>query len=287
MASTYDDNWRPSARDMHLINTGRKPAWAKKVTEIGPREKRPRTSNAPSEIAMRRVTEPDYHPPFSETDLKNVRKGETMMNQRIADAIARKVDLKVDANADGISVADLSKTPVRFFIWSHGLDYVVKIIRSATDHDAIRCKSIKDVVDVINKNTIGEAMNVNKAKQILEQAGYVIENPQINEADDYSVHGEFSDEMSIILDEFNDLALEKKNDDSYHTLCKANMDGDAISIAVYQKNSTEDWDYNILNLAFEHGQFLLYDPEDDHIIEYYDPNDDFVDQVFRDIDNFF
>lgn len=287
MAGTYDDNWRPTARDMHLLNTGRKPAWAKKVTEIGPREKRLRTSNAPSEIAMRRVTEPDYHPPFSETDLKNVRKGETMMNQRIADAIARKVDLKVDANADGISVADLSKTPVRFFIWSHGLDYVVKIIRSATDHDAIRCKSIKDVVDVINKNTIGEAMNVNKAKQILEQAGYVIENPQINEADDYSVHPEFSDEMSLILDEFNDIAPTKKNDDSYHTLCKANMDGDAITIEVYQKNSTEDWDYNRLSLAFEHGQFLLYDPEDDHIIEYYDPNDDFVDQVFRDIDNFF
>ena len=36
MASTYDDNWRPTARDMHLLNTGRKPAWAKKVTEIGP-----------------------------------------------------------------------------------------------------------------------------------------------------------------------------------------------------------------------------------------------------------
>lgn len=181
MASTYDDDWRPSARDMHLINTGRKPAWAKKVTEIGPREKRLRTSNAPSEIAMRRVTEPDYHPPFSETDLKTVRQGEVMMNQRIADAIARKVDLNVDADADGITVADLSKTPVRFFVWSHGLDYVVKIIRSATDHDAIRCKSIKEVVDVINKNTIGEAMNVNKAKQILEQAGYVVENPQINE----------------------------------------------------------------------------------------------------------
>lgn len=174
MANTYDDNWRPSARDMHLINTGRKPAWAKKVTEIGPREKRLRTANTPSELAMRRVTEPDYRPPFSETDLKTVRKGEFMMNQHIADAIARKVDLNVSASADGISV-DSSKSPVRFFIWSHGLDYVVKIIRSATDHDAIRCKSIKDVVDVINKNIIGEAMNVNKAKQILEQAGYVVE----------------------------------------------------------------------------------------------------------------
>lgn len=180
MANTYDDNWRPSARDMRLINTGRKPAWAKKVTEIGPREKRLRTANTPSELAMRRVTEPDYRPPFSETDLKTVRKGELMMNQRIADAIARKVDLNVSASADGISV-DSSKSPVRFFIWSHGLDYVVKIIRSATDHDAIRCKSIKDVVDVIDKNTIGEAMNIIKAKQILEQAGYVIENPQINE----------------------------------------------------------------------------------------------------------
>jgi len=191
MANTYDDNWRPSARDMHLINTGRKPAWAKKVTEIGPREKRLRTSNAPSEVAMRKVTEPDYRPPFSETDLKTVRQGEVMMNQRIADAIARKVDLNVDADADGITVADLSKSPVRFFIWSHGLDYVVKIIRSATEHDAIRCKSIKEVVDVINKNTIGEAMNVNKAKQILEQAGYVVENPQLNE------------DVDITLEDFN------------------------------------------------------------------------------------
>ena len=59
MTNTYDDNWRPSARDMRLINTGRKPAWAKKVTEIGPREKRLRTANTPSEVAMRRVTEPD------------------------------------------------------------------------------------------------------------------------------------------------------------------------------------------------------------------------------------
>ena len=175
MANTYDDNWRPSARDMHLINTGRKPAWAKKVTEIGPREKRLRTANTPSELAMRRVTEPDYRPPFSETDLKTVRQGELMMNQRIADAIARKVDLNVSADADGITVTDLSKSPVRFFIWSHGLDYVVKIIRSATEHDVIRCKSIKEIVDVINKNIIGESINVNKAKHILEQAGYIVE----------------------------------------------------------------------------------------------------------------
>ena len=174
MANTYDDNWRPSARDMHLINTGRKPAWAKKVTEIGPREKRLRTANTPSEVAMRRVTEPDYRPPFSETDLKTVRQGELMMNQRIADAIARKVDLNVSASSDGISV-DSSKSPVRFFIWSHGLDYVVKIIRSATEYDVIRCKSIKEIVDVINKNIIGESINVNKAKHILEQAGYIVE----------------------------------------------------------------------------------------------------------------
>lgn len=190
MANTYDDNWRPSARDMHLINTGRKPAWAKKVTEIGPREKRLRTANTPSELAMRRVTEPDYRPPFSEIDLKTVRKGELMMNQRIADAIARKVDLNVSASADGISV-DSSKSPVRFFIWSHGLDYVVKIIRSATDHDAIRCKSIKDVVDVINKNTIGENtigenMNLNEAKRILKNAGYLIERDTQDIPEKYS-----------------------------------------------------------------------------------------------------
>ena len=189
-ANTYDDNWRPSARDMHLINTGRKPAWAKKVTEIGPREKRLRTANTPSELAMRKVTEPDYRPPFSETDLKTVRKGELMMNQRIADAIARKVDLNVSASADGISV-DSSKSPVRFFIWSHGLDYVVKIIRSATEHDVIRCKSIKEIVDVINKNTIGENtigenMNLNEAKRILKNAGYLIERDTQDIPEKYS-----------------------------------------------------------------------------------------------------
>lgn len=126
-------------------------------------------------------------------------------------------------------------------------------------------------------------MNLQEAKKVMRNAGYSL----LKEADDYTVHGEFSDEMSIILDEFNDLAPEKKNDDRYHTVCKASMDGDAIAIEVYQKDSTEDWDYNILNLAFEHGRFLLYDPEDDHIIEYYDPNDDFVEQIFTDIDNFF
>ena len=34
MANTYDDNWRPTARDMHLINTGKKPAWAKKSQKL-------------------------------------------------------------------------------------------------------------------------------------------------------------------------------------------------------------------------------------------------------------
>lgn len=140
-----------SAYDRHLLDTGRKPRWAKKVTEIGPRPKRPATSTSPSEIAMRRVTEPNYRKPFSETDLKAVRKGEQEMNQRIADALADKVDLKVSASADYVTVADLSKSSVRFQVYSWGPVYKVKIIKSATNQEVVDCKTLADVAAVINE----------------------------------------------------------------------------------------------------------------------------------------
>lgn len=140
-----------SAYDKHLLDTGRKPRWAKKVTEIGPRPKRPATSNSPSEIAMRRVTEPDYRKPFSETDLKAAREGELKMNQRIADILADKVDLKVSASADYVTVADLSKSSVRFQVYSWGPVYKVKIIKSATNQDVVDCKTVADVAAVINE----------------------------------------------------------------------------------------------------------------------------------------
>jgi len=140
-----------SAYDRHLLDTGRKPRWAKKVTEIGPRERRPATSTSPSEIAMRRVTEPNYRKPFSETDLKAVRKGEQEMNQRIADALADKVDLKVSASADYVTVADLSKSSVRFQVYSWGPVYKVKIIKSATNQEVVDCKTLADVAAVINE----------------------------------------------------------------------------------------------------------------------------------------
>lgn len=140
-----------SAYDKHLLDTGRKPRWAKKVTEIGPRPKRPATASSPSEIAMRRVTEPNYRKPFSETDLKAARKGEQEMNQRIADILADKVDLKVSASADYVTVADLSKSSVRFQVYSWGPVYKVKIIKSATNHEVVDCKTLTDVAAVINE----------------------------------------------------------------------------------------------------------------------------------------
>ena len=140
-----------SAYDKHLLDTGRKPRWAKKVTEIGPRPRRPATSNSPSEIAMRRVTEPNYRKPFSETDLKAARKGEQEMNQRIADILSDKVDLKVSASADYVTVADLSKSSVRFQVYSWGPVYKVKIIKSATNQDVVDCQTLADVAAVINE----------------------------------------------------------------------------------------------------------------------------------------
>lgn len=140
-----------SAYDKYLLDTGRKPRWAKKVTEIGPRPKRPVAASSPSEIAMRRVSEPNYRKPFSETDMKAARKVEQEMNQRIADILADKVDLQVSASADYVTVADLSKSSVRFQVYSWGPVYKVKIIKSATNKDVVDCKTLADVAAVINE----------------------------------------------------------------------------------------------------------------------------------------
>jgi hypothetical protein len=158
-----DDDWRPTARDIRMLNQGRKPAWAKKVTEIGPRKARPRTSTSPSELAMRRVTEPDYRKPFSETDLKKAREGEELMNARIADRLQKAFDdFTVSITADEISV----NTPtVRFKVIPYGPVYKVKTIYSATRSEMDDCESLYQVIELIKKNSqnIGESMNVDGA----------------------------------------------------------------------------------------------------------------------------
>lgn len=158
-----DDDWRPTARDIRMLNQGRKPAWAKKVTEIGPRKAKPRTSTSPSELAMRRVTEPDYRKPFSETDLKKAREGEELMNARIADRLQKAFDdFTVSITADEISV----NTPtVRFKVIPYGYVYKVKTIYSATRSEMDDCESLYQVIELIKKNSqnIGESMNVDGA----------------------------------------------------------------------------------------------------------------------------
>lgn len=162
-----DDDWRPTARDIRMLNQGRKPAWAKKVTEIGPRKAKPRTSTSPSELAMRRVTEPDYRKPFSETDLKNAREGEELMNARIAHRIQKAFDdFTVSMSADEISV----NTPtVRFKVIPYGPVYKVKTIYSATRSEMEDCESLYQVIELIKKNSqnIGESMNVDAAMRYM------------------------------------------------------------------------------------------------------------------------
>ena len=169
-----DDDWRPTARDIRMLNQGRKPAWAKKVTEIGPRKAKPRTSTSPSELAMRRVTEPEYRKPFSETDLKNAREGEELMNARIAHRIQKAFDdFTVSISADEISV----NTPtVRFKVIPYGFVYKVKTIYSATRSEMEDCDSLYQVIELIKKNSqnIGECMEINEAKQILTKAGMLL-----------------------------------------------------------------------------------------------------------------
>jgi len=157
--------------DRRKIEKGIAPSWAKKVTIMGPRPKKPQTSSSPSELAMRRVTEPNYRPAFSETDLKAAREGEETMNARIADRIQKAFDeFHVGCSAYCISV----NTPtVRFMIYPYGFVYKVKTIYSATRKEMTDCESLYEVIELIKQKsqTVGESMEIEHALKLLESVG--------------------------------------------------------------------------------------------------------------------
>lgn len=151
-----DDDWRPSVRDMHLINTGRKPYWAKKVTEIGPREKRPHGSDAHSEVAMRKVTDPrGLKEPYKESDWRNDNRLNKRMYAEIGDKLNDLIydDFEITATKDYTQVFTKN---AEFRIESAGFDYLVFRIGkdSVLDRKTYRCKSLKEVAEYIEKESV-------------------------------------------------------------------------------------------------------------------------------------
>lgn len=153
--------------DRNKIFKGIAPSWAKRVTTVGPKPKRPETSNSPSEVAMRRVTEPNYRK-YTETDLLNDRNAERDANQRIANIISKKVDLPISATATSIIVEG---DGITYEIIPYGFVYKVRVRKGVANTEMFDLESIKDIIEFINKETLGESMKLTEAKQILKKNG--------------------------------------------------------------------------------------------------------------------
>lgn len=141
------NDWMPSSRDIRMLNQGRKPAWAKKVTELGPRQVR-RTSNDPSELAMRRVTEPGYKNPPTESDWKAARQGALQEYQNIAKVLETKINAPIGVSPDCVTV----NTPnCRYLIYNQGFEYKIRAIYNAVNQKYYKVKTLAEVAAIINE----------------------------------------------------------------------------------------------------------------------------------------
>lgn len=151
LEDTEDDvvSHGPSSFDIARINQGKKPSWAKKITDIGPRPTRPKRSSDYVEQAMDSVT--GKKKPYTETDWRNDMASQAKANQRIADILKQRItfDYKsIDADKNDISIY---VDNLEFRITAEGPDYLVKRINfdSVMDRKTYRAKTLKDLIEWI------------------------------------------------------------------------------------------------------------------------------------------
>ena len=137
--------------DKARLDKGQKPSWAAKVTEIGPRPKRPKRSQDWSERAMDSVT--GVKKPYSESDWRRDNelnlKGNQQIEQRLKAIL--NVSAKVEATKDYVGVYTQDKA---FYVESRGITYFVKMVghNSVFDRKAETVKSLSDVAKFIEEN---------------------------------------------------------------------------------------------------------------------------------------
>lgn len=137
--------------DKARLDKGQKPSWAAKVTEIGPRPKRPKGSNDWSERAMRAVRGEKEH--YSESDWRRDNelnlKGNKQIEQRLKAIL--NVSAKVEATKDYVGVYTQDKA---FYVESRGITYFVKMVghSSVFDRKSESVKSLSDVAKFIEEN---------------------------------------------------------------------------------------------------------------------------------------
>ena len=137
--------------DKARLDKGQKPSWASKVTEIGPRPKRPKGSNDWSERAMRAVRGEKEH--YSESDWRRDNELNLKVNQQIEQRLKAilNVSAKVEATKNYVGVYTQNKS---FYIESRGITYFVKMVghNSVFDRKSETVKSLSDVAKFIEEN---------------------------------------------------------------------------------------------------------------------------------------
>ena len=137
--------------DRARLEKGQKPSWAAKVTEIGPRPKRPTGSQDWSERAMRAVR--GEKEPYRESDWRRDNelnlKGNQQIEQRLKAIL--NVSAKVEATKDYVGVYTQDKA---FYVECRGLTYFIKMVghNSVFDRKSESVKSLSDVAKFIEEN---------------------------------------------------------------------------------------------------------------------------------------
>lgn len=140
----------PSAFDIGRMNQGKKPSWAKKITEIGPRPPRPKRSQDWTERAMDSVT--GIKKPYTESDWRKDMELNKKMYTDLAEKLKHLINFdyrKMEPSKDELSI--YVGNNLAFRITAEGLSYFVKRINfdSVLDRKSYRAKSMKDLIEWI------------------------------------------------------------------------------------------------------------------------------------------
>ena len=140
----------PSAFDIGRMNQGKKPSWAKKITEIGPRPARPKRSQDWTERAMDSVT--GVKKPYTESDWRKDMELNKKMYTDLAEKLKHLINFdyrKMEPSKDELSI--YVGNNLAFRIYAEGLSYFVKRINfdSVLDRKSYRAKSMKDLIEWI------------------------------------------------------------------------------------------------------------------------------------------
>lgn len=140
----------PSAFDIGRMNQGKKPSWAKKITEIGPRPARPKRSQDWTERAMDSVR--GIKKPYTESDWRKDMELNKKMYTDLAEKLKHLINFdyrKIEPSKDELSIY-VGKN-LEFRITAEGLSYFVKRINfdNVLDRKSYRAKSMKDLIEWI------------------------------------------------------------------------------------------------------------------------------------------